>query len=414
MKAIRKTLFTLLICMLLFQFSLFAWYQHFNRANTNLVNKELITEQILLLVQRARQTNTHQIQKIINKSMIPNAVNSIATQPQWDSRITKQSLWNVRKSIINMHKHIKISIRIDKNRWLNFSVNLIPRQPWVQMLVISMSAVVFCLTLLIIWLLFRYTMPLTKIQKAASRLGKNIRAKPMTLHGHKIARDTFLAINDMQQKIKNLLEERTKMLAAISHDLRTPLTRLRLRSTYITNKTQYNKNMKDIDEMENMILQIMDYAHDNMNSTEMNKVDIITLLMAVCNDYFDRNMKVKYEGADQQCLVFGNSVALKRAFSNIIENGLKYANSVVVETRLTNNHIHILFNDDGAGLPQEEISKVFEPFYRTTQANKQKGMGLGLAIVKNIIHNHQGNIKLRNRQQGGLQVAIILPISTSK
>ena len=119
------------------------------------------------------------------------------------------------------------------------------------------------------------------------------------------------------------------MLAAISHDLRTPLTRLRLRSN---NK----KTMADIDEMEAMINQIMAYAYDDINAKEMNKIDMTALLMAVCNDFSDRNKKVAYYGSNEQHLVYGNSLALKRAFNNVIENGLKYANLVKIDLKQKN------------------------------------------------------------------------------
>ena len=197
------------------------------------------------------------------------------------------------------------------------------------------------------------------------------------------------------------------MLSGISHDLRTPLTRLKLQLAMLNQKDLSKKMSKDIDEMEKMLKDYLQFA----KTQAYEKTSLINLsgLIDEIKINFE-NDKLKVINSDDIFLK-GRLSALKRSFENIINNGLIYGNKVIVKTQKSSNRVIITFDDDGPGIPDDQYKNVFKPFFRLDKSRSlnQSGVGLGLAIVEDIINSHGGNIQLSKSELEGLQVKISLP-----
>jgi signal transduction histidine kinase len=218
------------------------------------------------------------------------------------------------------------------------------------------------------------------------------------------------AFNTMQSRLAAYLRERTQVLAAMSHDLKTPITRLRLRAELLEDAQLREKFGNDLQEMEAMVSSALDFLRGMDNGEAVQPVDVNALLESLQADLRETGGAVTVEGRAAAPYP-GRSQALKRCLANLLENAIKYGQSarVIVEDGAAALQIRIL--DEGPGLPPEQIGKVFEPFYRVEASRNRDtgGTGLGLAIAKNVAELHGGSITLRNRPEGGLAAVLTLP-----
>lgn len=254
------------------------------------------------------------------------------------------------------------------------------------------------------------TRPLKTLADAADELGKNINRPPLAETGPTEVASAARAFNTMQSRLATYLRERTQVLAAMSHDLKTPITRLRLRAELLEDAQLRAKFGNDLQEMEAMVASALDFLR-GMDSGEMVRpVDVMALLDSLQADLRETGGAVTLEGRAASPYP-GRPQALKRCLANLLENAIKYGKTaqVVIEDNAELLQIRIL--DAGPGLPPEELEKVFEPFYRVEQSRNRDtgGTGLGLAIAKNIAEAHGGRITLRNREHGGIEVLLLLP-----
>jgi signal transduction histidine kinase len=265
------------------------------------------------------------------------------------------------------------------------------------------------------WAVRRASVPVNKLLLAAKRFGRDLQAPPMAVEGCPEMRDVIIEYNNMQEKIRRLVLDRTQMLAAISHDLRTPITRLLMRIEYLQGSPQYEKAVKDLKEMDQMIRSILSFAREYASNEVMERFDLGALLESICSDLQDTNLAVEYNSADVHQIFFGRVTALKRAFSNIIENAVKYGDHALVSLEILRGEVVIKVKDQGPGIPDIEMEKVFAPFYRVDPARnpEKSGSGLGLAVSRDIVRSHAGDIKLYNSDRAGegLVVVIHLPLS---
>jgi signal transduction histidine kinase len=220
------------------------------------------------------------------------------------------------------------------------------------------------------------------------------------------------AINQLQVHIRTLLSDRTQMLAAISHDLRTPITRLKLRAESLDDKQLYRKILGDLSDMEHMINSVLSFVQSDSEELAV-KFDLAVLLETVINDMQDAGFSVHYESTITTLPFLGQIKALKRAFSNLLDNAVKYGAGAVLNLSKAANEITVTIDDHGPGIPEHELQKVFQPFYRLDETRNKStgGTGRGLVIVKNILVQHQGDIQLINLPKGGLRVQITFNIS---
>ena len=199
------------------------------------------------------------------------------------------------------------------------------------------------------------------------------------------------------------------MLAAISHDLRTPITRMKLRSQFIEDTTLQTNLISDLDEMETMINETLLFAREDLIGDCKVTVDLVSLLSTITNEMQDMNQPVVFSTELHRAPVIGQTLALKRAFTNLINNGVRYGNRVDIELSGSQGKGYVItMEDDGPGIPDDELEQVFAPFYRleSSRSRNTGGVGLGLAVARDIFHAHNAKITLRNRKPHGLRAVI--------
>ena len=266
------------------------------------------------------------------------------------------------------------------------------------------------LVLIIIALIFlkNQTKPLVKLAKAAERFGKGDYVNDFRASGAQEIRKAAFEFDRMAKRINRHLNQRAEMLSGISHDLRTPLTRLKLQLALLKQKEVSEKMSKDIDEMERMLNDYLQFAKTQTqeNTTTVNLSNLFTMIK---KEYGDE--KISFYIDNSEILLKGRPTALKRSFENIIQNGLVYGNKVEINIQKSNKRVIITIEDDGPGIPEDQYKNVFKPFFRLDKSRSlnQSGVGLGLAIVEDIINSHGGSIQLGRSKYNGLLVKIFLP-----
>jgi signal transduction histidine kinase len=214
----------------------------------------------------------------------------------------------------------------------------------------------------------------------------------------------------MRTRIRALLDDRTRMLAAISHDLRTPLTRLRLRSERVREDPLRTAMLGDIAKMTRMINETLDYLREDARSEPASCIDLPSFLQTICSEFADTGHAVSYAGPARLPYAC-RPRALSRAVTNIVENAVKHGSTIAVALRpMASGHIEIEVADDGLGIPPALRDKVFEPFFKADSARQDSGgFGLGLSIAQDIAKRHGGSIELKPREPSGLLVSMLLP-----
>ncbi|MDA8763927.1 ATP-binding protein [Candidatus Pelagibacter bacterium] len=263
--------------------------------------------------------------------------------------------------------------------------------------------------LIIIALIFlkNQTKPLVRLAKAAERFGKGDYVNNFRSSGSLEIRKASFEFDRMAKRINRHLNQRAEMLSGISHDLRTPLTRLKLQLAMLNQKDLSKEMSKDIDEMEKMLNDYLQFAK-NQAQENTSKIDLTLLFNSIKNQFASEKLTIN---SKEKIELEVRPSALKRSFVNIIQNGLAYGNNVIVNIQKGNNRALITIEDDGPGIPEDQYKNVFKPFFRLDKSRSlnQSGVGLGLAIVEDIINAHGGAIQLGKSKDGGLQVRVTLP-----
>ncbi len=260
------------------------------------------------------------------------------------------------------------------------------------------------------------TRPLKRLAQAAEGLGQDIDRPPLQVQGATEIRQAATAFNAMQARLRDHIRQRTHMLAAITHDLQTPLTRLRLRLEKVKDEALRDRLIEDLAHTQAIVREGLDLAR-SMDSTEpLQRLDLDSLLDTVCADAADAGQAVTLEGRTHAS-VLAHPGALRRCLTNLIDNAVKYGYEAKVQARRegrdNRSWIAIAIRDQGPGIPADQLSRVFEPFYRleSSRSRETGGTGLGLAIARNIALQHDGEIQLRNHPQGGLEATLLLPVA---
>jgi signal transduction histidine kinase len=266
------------------------------------------------------------------------------------------------------------------------------------------------IALLAVWAARRVTVPLERFAQAAGRLGTDVNAPPMPEAGPSEIVQAARAFNQMQEGIQRLVDDRTRMLAAIAHDLRTVLTRLRLRAELIDDAEQQRKAIADLDAMAIMLDETLAFARDDSAGEARQDVDLAALVRSLCDNLADAGQPVHYLGPDRLRFA-GRPVALRRALTNLIDNAVKYGRVAEVGLDADRDAVRLTIEDRGPGIPAAAREQVFLPFFRLelSRSRATGGTGLGLAVARTIVHRHGGEIALDDRPGGGLVVRITLP-----
>ncbi len=265
------------------------------------------------------------------------------------------------------------------------------------------------IVLIIIALIFlkNQTRPLVKLAKAAERFGKGDYVNDFRPSGAQEIRKAAYEFDRMAKRINRHLNQRSEMLSGISHDLRTPLTRLKLQLAMLSQKDLSQKMSKDIDEMEKMLNDYLQFAKTQVQETTID-INLTELFNEIEKNVNSKNLKIS---KIENIFLKGRPMALRRSFENIIQNGLTYGEKVYVEIQKGTNRAVIIFGDDGPGIPEDQYKNVFKPFFRLDKSRSlnQSGVGLGLAIVEDVINSHGGSVQLGISKYRGLQVRVFLP-----
>ena len=266
----------------------------------------------------------------------------------------------------------------------------------------------FLLVIIALIFLKNQTKPLVKLAKAAERFGKGDYVNDFRASGSQEIRKAAFEFDRMAKRINRHLNQRAEMLSGISHDLRTPLTRLKLQLAMLKQKDITEKMTKDIDEMEKMLNDYLQFA--KTQAQEITTTINLNKLLHRIKEAFNSE-KIFYYACKDEIELKGRPSALKRLFENIVHNGLTYGNRVDIYVQKGNNRALVTVDDNGPGIPEDQYKNVFKPFFRLDKSRSlnQSGVGLGLAIVEDIINSHGGNIQFSKSKYNGLQVRISLP-----
>ncbi|MET0274821.1 MAG: ATP-binding protein [Phenylobacterium sp.] len=256
----------------------------------------------------------------------------------------------------------------------------------------------------------RLSAPIKLFADAAERLGRDPRAPPLEITGSSEITVAARAFNDMQERLRRYVEDRTAMVGAIAHDLRTPLTRLRFRIESLPDE-QRNKISADIDQMEEMISAALTFVRDASRPGERTPLELSSLLESLCDEMAETGAHTEVE-LGEKVILEGDPMALRRLFSNLLENAVKFGGVARARVFRDAANAVVEIDDDGPGIPADETERVFEPFYRREPSRSRQtgGIGLGLAVVRSIARGHGGDVALVNRPGGGLTARVLLPL----
>jgi signal transduction histidine kinase len=257
--------------------------------------------------------------------------------------------------------------------------------------------------------------PLERLTEGARNFGRTRKAVPIDPAGLHEFEVVARAMNEMQESIKRFIDERTHMLAALSHDLRTNLTGLLLDAEEVTGGDSKDRLIAGIEEMERVISATLAFAGDDLKGEPAQMIDLAALLISLCDSFSDRNCPASYSGPDH-LLAMCQPVAIKRALTNLIDNAVKYGGCARVQLALFADGATISISDDGPGIPADKADLAFKPFGRLDYARNREsgGVGLGLTIARDIVQSHGGEIRLGFPSRGkGFEVLISLPLPSS-
>jgi signal transduction histidine kinase len=308
-------------------------------------------------------------------------------------------------------RNLAVAVPLTDGSWLNF-VTALPEAGAApsRQLLISMALMAAVILGVSIWAVRRVTSPLSSLAEAAERLGGDLNASPIPESGSIETQRASHAFNTMQARLRALIENRTRMLAAISHDLRTPLTLLRLRAENVENLQERERMLATIGEMNAMVGATLQFARDEAAAESHKSTDLTALVQSVVDDMADAGLSVTMEPA-APVVCDCRPIALRRALRNLLDNAINYGKTARACIRTTPTAVQIAVDDDGPGIPADDLARVFEPFYRVEDSRSRKtgGVGLGLAIARSIVEAHGGALTLANRPEGGLRATVMLP-----
>lgn len=308
-------------------------------------------------------------------------------------------------------RSLRVAVPLADGKWLTFATSLPNTGPaFSSQFLISMLIMAIIIVAVAIWAARRVTAPLSTLAVAAERLGLDVSAPPIPETGTIETRQASRAFNNMQKRLRDLIDNRMKMLAAISHDLRTPLTLLKLRAENVEPAVERTKLLATIAEMNDMVEATLAFARDEIASEAKRPTDIAALLQSVVDDMNDAGLPVTMTPA-QPTIYECAPAAIKRALTNLLDNAVKYGKRAAATLDSTDAGIVITIDDEGPGIPEPELKRAFEPFYRleASRSRDTGGVGLGLAIAQSIIQLHGGQLTLANRPVGGIRAKIELP-----
>ncbi len=306
-----------------------------------------------------------------------------------------------------------VSVQKPGGRWLIVEPKHTLRPtPWQQRLLLWLGLSFIALIPLAYLFSRRLAAPITAFASAAERLGRDPRAEPLDLRGPAEIGVAVKAFNEMQERLARYVDDRTAMVGAIAHDLRTPLTRLRFRLEEAPEAVK-DKMGADIAEMEAMISGTLAFVRDASKHADRAKLELSSLLESLADEMNETGLDVIVERA-QRVVVEGDPIDLRRLFNNLLDNAVKFGAAARIRVMAEGDVAVVEIDDKGPGLPEDELERVFEPFYRreASRSRDTGGIGLGLPVARSIARAHGGDATLRNRPGGGLTARVAIPLGS--
>jgi signal transduction histidine kinase len=307
---------------------------------------------------------------------------------------------------------VRVSMQLGDGSWMAMEASEIRSLPFplIDFLVRVVPISAVCL-LLALFVIRGFVRPITHLAAAAERLGIEGDVSMLEEAGAPDMRSAARAFNTMQLRLRRLIDDRTQMLAAISHDLKTPITRLRLRAEFVEEPALQEKMLADLAEMEAIVASTLAFARSDARSEGQESVDLADMLQSLAEAHADSGAAVAYAGP-AHLTVNARPVALRRALGNLIDNALKYGASARIALRRDDHHAIAEIEDEGPGIPEDQQELVFRPYYRleSSRSRETGGVGLGLSIARAAIRAEGGEVTLANRPQGGLRARVTLSL----
>jgi len=312
---------------------------------------------------------------------------------------------------MQQHGMRTLDVRLNDGQWVRISAQAEAAAPAFSNELIIRLLITMIIVIAVVMIAVRQaTRPLKELAEAADVLGRNLDAAPLAEQGPAETRRAAQAFNRMQARIKRLIDERSRALAAVSHDLRTPLTRLRLRAELVQDDSLRDQLAADMDAMTAMLDATLDHLRGLQDSEAVRAIDMNALLQSLAEDAAVLGKTIGVEGLAQSPYT-GRLSALRRALQNLIDNAVKYGRNARIVVEDSAGALRLVVEDEGPGIAPAELGRVAEPYYRpdASRSRLTGGVGLGLSIVKDIALMHGGELVLANRPQGGLAAALVLP-----
>ncbi|MQY45174.1 HAMP domain-containing protein [Rhizobiales bacterium RZME27] len=345
---------------------------------------------------------------------IPDATKVASSNRGEDWRTPIQNLWALPQPVKYVYfdgsRGYGMVIKLDDGKWLNAAFYL--KQPggwWTSTSLTSLALTAFILALIGVLVAGRIASPLRNLARSAEALGRGENLPPLPEQGPEEIRRTASAFNQMQARLHRFIEDRTKMLAAIGHDLRTPLTSMRLRAEFVRDEDVRTKMLATIEEMQSMTEAAIAFARGESTEEETRPIELGALIGSICDDQEDLGRPVQFVQGEKltfRCRPEG----LRRAIRNLIENAVRYGEEAKVSLRHRDGNVEIVVQDRGPGIPEMMKEKVFAPFFRLEASRNKEtgGIGLGLSIARAVARQHGGDIVFKTGNDG-MQAIISLP-----
>ncbi len=315
-------------------------------------------------------------------------------------------------------QNIVLNLRLPDDRWLVLHTGFPPSHPWASASFLwAWAGMTLAAAGLTLWAVRRLTAPVRLLGAAAERLGRDVNAPALDENGPEEVATAARAFNTMAGRIRRFVADRTFLLTAIGHDLRTPITRLMLRAEWMEDDEQRRKMLADLQELEAMVAATLAFGRDVAGSEPAVPLDLAVLLRTVLDETADARpaAHLAYAGPEHLAIQ-ARPVALKRAIANLVGNAVAYGGNARIvlctpHDGAGDGQVVVQVEDTGPGIPPEELDRVFEPFHRLDSSRNREtgGTGLGLPITRNILRAHGGDVTLANRTGGGVRATVTLP-----
>lgn len=409
----KKTYAGLMIGNVLIIFSIMLLGQYFDYVTKKPIASPAMIHKMVKFIHFLKENPEKSWSGQLAKTRLPWTQLSLSKTPSYADNALMSVKPTIIYQLLKQVKKVQVSVLIKDEAWLNINMlPPIPNQTGIWLSLASLFVVLLGVLFLInYWAVKLLNQPIQTLIQSLKYSENQANWLPIPVTGNTDQTLIFEKINHLQAKVSQLLDNRTRVITAISHDLRTPLTRLKLRAEYLVDSPHYEKMMHDINDMELMIRETLDYFKELNQHEKTQRFDLVAMLSSLCEDAVDLNFDVHFMTDVDKLIYSGYVGLLKRMFSNLINNAVYYGKTAQVALHQTERGIEIAIDDCGPGLAEDDLERVFLPFYRAEHSRSREtgGTGLGLTIALEIIQKHRGTIALSNRTQGGLRVLVILP-----